>query len=71
MKTSIAKWGNSQGVRLNAELMKLSGLQIGDDVEIKYEDSNFVIYPQKKKSLYLKGVKILHRRKSMDRSSGG
>jgi len=48
MPTKIQKWGNSQGLRLNKQLLERAGLKPGDEVEISVEDSSLVIVPAKK-----------------------
>lgn len=48
MQTKIQKWGNSQGLRLNKELLQSAGFKIGDEVEIKLEGGTLVIMPARK-----------------------
>ena len=48
MQTKIQKWGNSQGLRLNKDLLERAGLKAGDEVEISVEDSALVIVPARK-----------------------
>ena len=48
MPTKIQKWGNSQGLRLNKQLLERAGLKPGDEVEISVEDSSLVIVPARK-----------------------
>jgi antitoxin MazE len=48
MQTKIQKWGNSQGLRLNKELLESAGLKTGDEVEISVEGSALVIVPARK-----------------------
>lgn len=39
MKTTLAKWGNSQGCRLPKELCKLLGIGLGAEAEITVDAS--------------------------------
>lgn len=48
MQTKIQKWGNSQGLRLNKQLLERAGLKPGDEVEISVEDGSLVIVPARK-----------------------
>ncbi len=34
MQSRVKKWGNSQGLRLSQELLRLAKLSVGDEVEI-------------------------------------
>lgn len=34
MHSRVMKWGNSQGLRLSQELLRLAKLSVGDEVEI-------------------------------------
>lgn len=43
----IQKWGNSQGIRLSKELLKKSGLRIGDNLECNIEKGEIVLKPTK------------------------
>lgn len=40
MKTSLAKWGNSQGCRFPKELCKLLGIDLGAEAEIRVDAPN-------------------------------
>ena len=46
--TPERKWGNSQGLRLNKDLLERAGLKAGDEVEISVKDSTLVIVPARK-----------------------
>jgi antitoxin MazE len=48
MHTKIQKWGNSQALRLNKQLLESAGLKSGDEVEISVEGSSLVIVPARK-----------------------
>ena len=37
MKTTLTKWGNSQGFRFPKELCSLLGISIGDEAEIRVD----------------------------------
>ena len=43
MKTTIQKWGNSQGLRLSKELLADVQFEVGDSVEVAARDSSLVI----------------------------
>jgi len=43
MKTSIVRWGNSQGVRLPKELLEAASLKVGDSVSLTTEEGGVVI----------------------------
>ncbi len=45
MKTKVQKWGNSQGLRLQKELLSSVGIGIGDAVEIVVREGALVITP--------------------------
>ena len=57
----ISKWGNSQGIRIPAEIMKEKKLNIGDQITFSISDSDSIVIeiprnPRKK----LKAAGILH-----------
>lgn len=43
MQTTIAKWGNSHGVRLSRVLMDEAGFSDGEYVDVKAENGGIVI----------------------------
>lgn len=45
MRSSIQKWGNSQGIRLNKEILEQSHLAVGDKVEIFTKDGQVIVQP--------------------------
>jgi antitoxin MazE len=53
MTTQIAKWGNSQGIRMEKRLLKSLGLCIGDVVEIFKEGDKIILKPTHNIDWYL------------------
>jgi antitoxin component of MazEF toxin-antitoxin module len=49
MQIEIGKWGNSAATRIPAELMRLSGLSVGQKAEIVFENGCISIRPLKQK----------------------
>lgn len=45
MTTRVQKWGNSQGVRLSKQLLRETGITVGDEVEIDADNGLLVIRP--------------------------
>jgi antitoxin MazE len=45
MISQIAKWGNSQGLRIDKNLLQSLGLRIGDKVEIIQNENTIVLRP--------------------------
>jgi len=45
MRSSIQKWGNSQGIRINKEILEQSRLVVGDKVEIFTKDGKVIVQP--------------------------
>lgn len=45
MMTQVAKWGNSQGIRLDKRILNHIGLCIGDTVEITKKGEAIIIKP--------------------------
>ena len=44
METTVVKWGNSQGIRLNKELLEQAKIHVNDKVIIELtEDNNLLI----------------------------
>ena len=48
-QASILKWGNSQGVRLTADMLRQAQLQVADPVHIFHEKGRIVIEAVKPK----------------------
>ena len=49
---SLSKWGNSQGLRIPKEIIKLLKVDIGDKFKIFIEDNRVILEPIKKKKVY-------------------
>jgi antitoxin MazE len=47
MITQIKEWGNSQGLRLNRQLLSDVGLAVGDTVDVEAENGVITISPTK------------------------
>jgi antitoxin MazE len=47
MNTAIQKWGNSQGVRLNKEILNQSNISLGDPVIVEAKNNLITIKPVK------------------------
>jgi antitoxin component of MazEF toxin-antitoxin module len=45
MITQVAKWGNSQGIRMDKRILQSLGLRIGDMVEISKKGEEIIITP--------------------------
>ena len=45
MITQVAKWGNSQGIRMDKRILNSLGLCIGDTVEIAKNGNYIIIKP--------------------------
>ena len=45
MVTKVQKWGNSQGLRLNRQLLSDAGIDVGDAVEVAVRKGTLVITP--------------------------
>ena len=43
MRTTIKKWGNSQGLRFSKEMLATAGIQIDDEVTIEIKGKQSVI----------------------------
>jgi len=52
MVTKIQKWGNSQGLRLNKQLLEDARISVGDDVEVSTKDGFIVIAPARRNRKY-------------------
>ena len=48
MVTKIQKWGNSQGLRLNRQLLEDAHLSVGDEVDVTAREGVIVIAPAKR-----------------------
>ena len=49
MRTSVQKWGNSQGLRLPKFLLEPLGLGAGDPVEVESREGELVIRPARRR----------------------
>ena len=45
MVTQVAKWGNSQGIRMEKRVLRSLGLSIGDTVEISKRGEEIIMKP--------------------------
>lgn len=45
MITKVQKWGNSQGIRLPKEALRQININVGDEVDIAFNDSEIVVKP--------------------------
>jgi antitoxin MazE len=48
MLTSLQKWGNSQGIRINKDILRKSGISLGDSVEVFIEKGRIIVKPVSK-----------------------
>lgn len=48
MITKVQPWGNSQGLRLNKQLLADAGIEVGDEVDATIQDGSIVVTPIKK-----------------------
>ncbi len=48
MTTQIAKWGNSQGIRLTKEVLETAGINVEDEVMIAAENGKIIIEKNKR-----------------------
>jgi len=55
MVSRVAKWGNSQGIRIDKRLLHSLGLSVGDTVEISKKGEEIVIKPVHGIDWYLQG----------------
>ena len=51
MLSQIAKWGNSQGLRIDKNLLQSLGLRIGDKVEVIQNENTIILKPQQNHSI--------------------
>ncbi len=42
-KVTVGKWGKNVALRMPAEILKATGLKIGEEVEIKVQDRKIVV----------------------------
>ena len=45
MVTKVQKWGNSQGVRLNKQVLQEAAIGVGDEVEVSVREGVVVVTP--------------------------
>jgi antitoxin MazE len=45
MLTKVQKWGNSQGVRLPLQVLRVANIAVGDDVEVVVLEGRIVVTP--------------------------
>ena len=45
MVTKVQKWGNSQGVRLNKQMLAEVAIAVGDEVEVAVREGVLVVTP--------------------------
>ena len=71
MMSQVAKWGNSQGVRIPRKLLQIAGIEVNDNVEIIAGDNSLLIKSAQKKTLgwYLESYDDPHQ--EQDRFSWG
>lgn len=48
MITKVQGWGNSQGLRLNKQILKEANISVGDDVDLCVREGAIVIVPIKR-----------------------
>lgn len=48
MQVAIKRWGNSQGIILSKEIMSMLNAQIGDHLDITFENGNMILKNQRK-----------------------
>ena len=49
MQIEIGKWGNSAAMRIPAELLRATGLEVGSKMDIQMKDGSIVLTPHRKK----------------------
>jgi len=57
MVTQIAKWGNSQGIRMDKRILSHLGLCVGDTVEILKHGEDIIVKPTHGIDWYLQDYK--------------
>ena len=53
MEARLQKWGNSDGIRIPSNLLKLIDLKTNDKVDLNYEDNKIIISKPKKEKISL------------------
>ncbi len=48
MVAKIQKWGNSQGLRINSQVLEDARISIGDEVDITAHEGFIVVSPKRK-----------------------
>jgi antitoxin MazE len=48
MVTKVQSWGNSQGLRLNKQVLADANISVGDDVHVTVQDGVIVVTPVKR-----------------------
>ena len=48
MLTKVQKWGNSQGLRLNKQVLEEAHISVGDEVDLSVQDGIIVLVPIKR-----------------------
>jgi antitoxin MazE len=48
MTTKVQKWGNSQGLRLNRQILEDARISVGDEVDVVVRDGTIVIAPARR-----------------------
>ena len=43
MVAKVQKWGNSQGLRINSQVLKDAGISVGDEVDIAVREGFIVV----------------------------
>jgi antitoxin MazE len=45
MTTKVQRWGNSQGLRLNRQILEDARISVGDEVDVLVQDGTITIAP--------------------------
>jgi antitoxin MazE len=45
MVTKVQKWGNSQGLRFNKEVLEQARIAVGDEVEVSVRGGRIIVEP--------------------------
>ena len=61
MQATIQKWGNSQGIRFNKEILEQSNLSVGEKVKIIARKGQVIIKPVPKPEKKYKLEELLER----------
>mgnify|MGYP001766509505 CR=1 FL=1 len=48
MVTKVQKWGNSQGLRLNRQILEDASLSVGDAVDVSVKEGVIIIVPARR-----------------------